>query len=123
MITVLMCIVAVLFGLYLAWIVLAAFVVAWREWKGDKSGFSFTPFVELILLPVIVLLSALSSGEAWYNHPLQVAKWGIVSVVFAYGCFMVLSFILGFIFNVLLIPFHNSKNDKTKTDPPQIGNP
>jgi hypothetical protein len=106
LITVLMCIVAILFGLYIAWTVLVPFEKAWRAWKyDDRSGFSFLP-VEVILLPLLILLSALSSGEAWYNHPLQVALWGIVAVVFMYGCF----FVIWCVVFSLLGPFLNSKD-------------
>jgi len=110
-ITVLMCMVAIFFGLYLAVIVLTPFELIWRGWRhGDNSGFSFTPVVEMILIPLLILLSALSSGSAWYNHPLQVALWGFVAVIFAYGCFMVLTIFLSFVFNVLLYPSNNSKD-------------
>jgi len=105
-----MCIVAILFGLYLVWLALTPFALAWRAWKyDDRSSFSFIPFVEMVLLPVLILLSALSSGTAWYNHPLQVALWGILAVVCAYGCFTVLVIVLG---NLLM--FFCSKDGKTE---------
>ena len=102
-ITVLMCIVAFLFGLYLVWLVLIMpFVLTWRAWRyDDRSGFSFTPVIEIVLLLTIILLSALSSGSAWYNHPLQVALWGFVAVVLAYVCFVVLSFVWAGLFYLL----------------------
>ena len=93
-ITVLMCIVAILFGLYLVWLVLTPFALAWRVWRyDDRSSFSFLP-VEVILLPLLILLSALSSGSAWYNHPLQVALWGFVAIIFAYAGFVVMAFVV-----------------------------
>ena len=112
-----MCIVAILFGLYLVSIVLApiSLKIDQRYFNGPSNR-SFTPFVELVLLPVLILLSALSSGTAWYNHPLQVALWGIVAVIFAYGCYVVMAFVVEFVTNVIFSPPKEGKTENQIED-------
>ena len=100
MITTIMCMVAVLFGLKIIWNIFTPVVLARRSLLAttDKpTGISMAPFVEVVLLVVLILLSALSNGSAWFNHPLQVALWGGVIIVGSYVLFVVFGIGLGWL--------------------------
>lgn len=100
MITAIMYIVGALFGLKIVWNIFTPIVLARRslaEATGQKSGISMAPFVEVILLILLIILSALSDRSAWFHHPKQVALWGLVVVIGSYVCFVVLGICLGWV--------------------------
>lgn len=98
MITAIMCIVAVLLGLKIVWNILTPFELFRRALSSSPdakpSGISMAPFVEIILLLVLIIFSALSSGSAWYNRPLKIALWGIVAIVSSYILLVILTYVL-----------------------------
>jgi len=96
-----MCIFAFLFGVKIVWNITLTAALAWKEFRPtpyNRSGISIMPYVEFALLVVLVLLSAISSGSAWFNHPMQVASWGSMAIVGSY----ILSVVLGLPFGLLL---------------------
>jgi len=100
MITAIMFIVAVLFGLKIAWNIFTPVVLARRSLSAttDKpTGISMAPFVEVVLLLVLILLSAFSGGSAWFHRPMQVALWGAMAIVGSYVLFAVLGVFLGWL--------------------------
>lgn len=93
-------IVAAIFGLKILWNVFTPFVLARRTLlsAGDKPiGISMAPFVEVALLLLLIVLSALSAGSAWFNRPKEVALWGVVVIVSSYVLFVVLGICLGWL--------------------------
>jgi len=85
-----MSIAAFLFGVKIIWNIGVPFELARFAFRGNTSSISMLPFVEIFLLLVLVLLSAFSSGSAWFNRPMQVALWGSVAIVGSYVLFFIL---------------------------------
>jgi hypothetical protein len=82
-----MFIVAILFGLKIVWNIFTPIVLAWRLFFSttDKTtGISMAPVTEVVLLLVLILLSVFSGGTAWFHRPIQVALWGVVTIVGSY---------------------------------------
>ena len=97
-ILIIMSMVAVLFGLKIIWNIFTPVILARRLLlaTADKpTGISMAPFVEVVLLVVLILLSTFSNGSAWFYHPLQVALWGGVIIVGSYILFVALGIGLG----------------------------
>jgi len=89
-----------LFTLKVLWNILTPCALAWELFKrgGNKTrSMTMMPFVEIALLLMMILLSALSDGTAWFNHPTQVAVWGGVIIVGSYVLFVVLGVALGWL--------------------------
>ena len=100
MITGIMFVVAILFGLKIAWNIFTPIALAWGAFKNRESktgGVSLMPFVEIVLLLVLILLSALSHGSAWFHRPPQVALWGVVAIVGSYVLLVTLGFCFGWL--------------------------
>jgi hypothetical protein len=103
MVTVMMCIVALYFGLKLAWNILLPVGLFRQALQSppNTSGSSLCVHLEIILLLALILLSTVrsglawyyNSGLAWYDHPLRIALWGSVAVVVS----LILCFIQGYV--------------------------
>ena len=89
---------AVLFGLKIAWNIFTPVVLTRRALSAatnETSGISMAPLVEIALLLILLIFSAISSGEAWFNHPAKILLWGIVAIVGSYVLCGVLIHVLG----------------------------
>jgi hypothetical protein len=49
-----------------------------------KAGMSIMP-VEFGLWLIAVLVSAISPGEEWIKHPMNILKWGFVAIAISYA--------------------------------------
>ena len=95
-----MCIVGVLFEMKIVWNIFTPIVLARRSLRAPTekpTGISMAPFVEIALLLLLILVSALSDGSAWFNHPTQVALWGGMTILGSYILFVVLGIGSGFL--------------------------
>ncbi len=72
-------VVAVLFGLKLAW------NVSLPLWSRPKRGVSLHPLVELVLLAVLTVLVGIA-GMTWWGLPaLLVGVYGVFAIIGSYG--------------------------------------
>jgi hypothetical protein len=95
-----MCIVGVLFCSKIVWNIFTPIVLARRSLSvtSDKpSGVSMAPLVEIILLLILCLLAAFSSGTAWFNRPMQVLLWGSIAIVVSHVLCGLLAYVLGWL--------------------------
>jgi hypothetical protein len=103
MMTVIEVIVGGLFGLKIVWNVLTPFALALRALKtsGKAKGISMVPFVEIGLLLLLFLLSAITNGTGLLHEPKMAALWGACAVVGSYVLFAVLGMIFGWLVSML----------------------
>lgn len=100
MIIALMSVVACLFRCKIVWNILVPVALAHRYLRATSdmtSGISMAPFVEIVLLFGLVIISAFSDGSAWFNRPIEVALLGILGIVASYLNFAVSGIILGWV--------------------------
>ena len=69
--------------LLIIWI-LACCIRRTRQTKRRSKSLSFDYVTEPFFLSASVVLSSLSSGSAWYNHPLTVALVGTAIIIGTY---------------------------------------
>jgi hypothetical protein len=103
MMTVIVFIVAGLFGLKIIWNVLTPFALALRALKssGKTKGISMAPLVEIGLLLLLIFLSAITNGTGLLHQPKIIALWGAFAVLGSYFLFIVLGITLGWLVAVI----------------------
>lgn len=100
MIITVMSVVVFFFGCKLVWNTLVAVALARRYLRATSdrtSGISMAPFVEMVLLFVLIILVAFSDGSAWFNRPIEVALLGIMAIVVSYVIFSASGVFLGWL--------------------------
>lgn len=98
MITTVLFIVAGMFFLKIAWNILTPFVLAQRLLiadSGKSSGISMSPYIEICLWLLLMIISIFSGGSDWLHNPKKIAVWGIATIAGSYVILAVLGYVLG----------------------------
>ena len=87
-----------LFGLKILWNISTPWILAGELLRSEEKKtrrVTLMPFVECLLLCIIIALSALVSDSSRFHHPLQVAIWGALIIIGSYVIFIVSGVVLG----------------------------
>lgn len=89
-----------LLGLKLLWNALTPVALAWEVMRGKRvksSGISMALIVEILLFPLLILLSWLGGGGTghWYSDTRDVVLWGLGAIVGSYLIFYILGMLSG----------------------------
>ena len=99
---------AILFGLKLVWNVGVPIELVLRQLKTPvkSGGISIMPAVEVVLLLLLTLLSAVSTGEGWIHSPKRVMVWGACAILASYA----LAYLVGMLLGWLVILLRRRQN-------------
>jgi hypothetical protein len=98
-----------IFSLKILWNLIVPHELAWRGYKSDKnksSGLSLMPYLEIGLLLLVVLISAIAGKSDKLFNPKGLAVWGCVAIVVSYVHLVIAGMIVGWIVSILK---HNRK--------------
>jgi hypothetical protein len=95
---------AAIFCLKIVWNLGVPYELLRRRLKADTGavqGISLAPALETAVLILIVVLSAVSTGDSWIETTSNVVTWGLILVAGSYLHLLLASFLVGWILSVL----------------------